>query len=200
MSIMCFGGKTKMITKGEKTKEIILEESRKLFAKKGFNLVTMKDVCEATGLSRGGLYSHFSGTKEIFEALMEKLNQVDTMDFEREIQIGKPATEILTCALSLLEEEMNNAKDSLSLAIYEYSAANPGAMDMYNKIGEEKWVTLIEYGILKGEFKPVNIDEIVTIILYVYQGVRMWSRIVSIPPENVRSVINHIKKQLLREE
>lgn len=189
-----------MITKGEKTKEIILEESRKLFAKKGFNLVTMKDVCEATGLSRGGLYSHFSGTKEIFEALMEKLNQVDTMDFEREIQIGKPATEILTCALSLLEEEMNNAKDSLSLAIYEYSAANPGAMDMYNKIGEEKWVTLIEYGILKGEFKPVNIDEIVTIILYVYQGVRMWSRIVSIPPENVRSVINHIKKQLLREE
>lgn len=189
-----------MITKGEQTKEKIINESRKLFAKKGFNQVTMKDVCEATGLSRGGLYSHFPGTKEIFEALLDRLNQEEKMDFQGEIEAGKTATEILTCALSLLEEEMKSSEDSLSLAIYEYSAKNPGVMDEYNKIGEEKWVSLIEYGILKGEFKYVNIDEIVTIILYVYQGIRMWSRIVTIPPENIRGIINNIKRQLLKEE
>ena len=38
----------------------------------GFKQVTMKDICEATQLSRGGLYSHFSSTGEVFKALLEK--------------------------------------------------------------------------------------------------------------------------------
>lgn len=189
-----------MITKGEKTKEFILEKAYEIFAKKGFSQVTMKDVCEATNLSRGGLYSHFSSTKEIFEAILKGLNKQEELDFYREIQERKPAAEILTRALSLLEKEMKSPEDSLSLAMYEYSATNPGVMDEYNKAGEEKWAALIEYGILKGEFKPVNIDEIVTVILYSYQGVRMWSRIITVEPSNIKAITTHIKKQLLKEE
>ena len=61
-----------MISKRERTREMVLETSYSLFARDGFNKVTMKDVCDATGLSRGGLYSHFAGTKELFEAILEK--------------------------------------------------------------------------------------------------------------------------------
>ena len=64
-----------MIGKKEKTRESILNASYTLFAKKGFKQVTMKDVCEVTGMSRGGLYSHFSGTEKLFEALLEKLTE-----------------------------------------------------------------------------------------------------------------------------
>ncbi len=39
-------------------------------SEKGFKRVTMKDVCEVTNMSRGGLYSHFSGTDKLFEALL----------------------------------------------------------------------------------------------------------------------------------
>ena len=42
-----------MTTKKEKTREMILDLSYPLFAKDGFNKITMKDICEATGLSRG---------------------------------------------------------------------------------------------------------------------------------------------------
>ena len=45
-----------MSAKGDKTKELICSEAYKLFAEKGFKEVTMKDICEKTGLSRGGLY------------------------------------------------------------------------------------------------------------------------------------------------
>ena len=44
-----------MAAKGEKTRESILNASYALFAKKGFKQVTMKDVCDVTNMSRGGL-------------------------------------------------------------------------------------------------------------------------------------------------
>ena len=44
---------TPPLTKGERTRERILENAADLFAEKGYTAVTMKDVCEATGLSRG---------------------------------------------------------------------------------------------------------------------------------------------------
>ena len=190
-----------MGTKKERTREHILEVSYRLFAKNGFNKVTMKDICEATNLSRGGLYSHFSSTRELFEAILEKINQKDEMNFQEEMERGVSAREILQNALVLMEDEMNHPEDSLSLAMYEYAGSvETDLMDHFNKIGEDRWTALIEYGIARGEFRNVNVDEMVTVILYVYQGVRMWSRIVTMTSENFKSITSHIKKQLLKEE
>ena len=190
-----------MSSKKERTRELIIEASYSLFAKYGFNRITMKDVCEATGLSRGGLYSHFPGTKEIFEEILEKINQKGEMNFQKEIKEKKPATEILERALRLMEDEMQHPEDSLSLAMYEYAGTvDKSLMNHFNRIGEEKWTALIEYGISTGEFYAVNVEEIVNVILYVYQGVRMWSRIVTMMPETFRSITSHIRRQLIKEE
>lgn len=190
-----------MSSKKERTRELIIEASYSLFAKYGFNRITMKDVCEATGLSRGGLYSHFPGTKEIFEEILEKINQKDEMNFQKEIEEGKSATVILERALGLMEDEMQHPEDSLSLAMYEYAGTvDKSLMNHFNRIGEEKWTALIEYGISTGEFYAVNVEEIVNVILYVYQGVRMWSRIVTMTPETFRSITSHIRRQLIKEE
>ena len=190
----------KLISKKERTREHILEKSYELFAKNGFQSITMKDVCEATDLSRGGLYSHFSGTKELFEAILDKINQKDAMNFSEEIEKGVSATDILNNALALMKDEMLHPEDSLSLAMYEYAGnTGNGVMDHFTSIGEEKWKALIEYGISGGEFNNVDVMEIVNIILYAYQGVRMWSRIVTMKPETIDSIISHIRKQLIKE-
>ena len=54
-----------MNRKGMETRQHIKTKARLLFAKKGFKEVTMKDICEATGLSRGGLYCHYDSTVRI---------------------------------------------------------------------------------------------------------------------------------------
>lgn len=187
-----------MSGKKDKTRELILERSYGIFAEKGFHKITMKDICEVTNLSRGGLYSHFSSTREIFEAILEKLNQKEEMNFYDEMKKGIPATEIMNRALALMEEEMNHPEDSLSLAMYEYSSdVDSNLMQHFNRIGEKKWKALIAYGMERDEFRKVNIDEMVNVILYAYQGVRTWSRIIPMTPDVFQSIINHIKKQLL---
>lgn len=55
----------------------------------------MKDIYEATGMSRGGLYSHFGSTREVFEVILKKINLKDEMDengklnLMRKIQVQK---------------------------------------------------------------------------------------------------------------
>ena len=185
-----------MATKGEKTRESILDASYALFAKKGFKQVTMKDVCGVTGMSRGGLYSHFSSTRQLFEALIEKITENSVMDFQGEIEKGSSAIAILEGALDLMEDEMKHPEDSLSIAVYEYAeTVDSDVMEQFNRITEEKWTKLIRYGIERGEFQDVNVGEIVNVILFSYQGVRMWSRIISMKPQTFRSIVDHTDRQ-----
>lgn len=127
--------------------------------------------------------------------------QKDEMNFQKEIEDGMAATDILDRVLALMRNEMEHSEDSLSLAMYEYSGTcSNDRMNYFNRIGEKKWSDLIEYGIVRGEFNTVNVKEIVHVILYAYQGVRMWSRIVSMTPEVYDSITNHIRKQLIKEQ
>lgn len=183
-----------MATKGEKTRESILDASYALFAKKGFKQVTMKDVCEATNMSRGGLYSHFSGTDQLFEALLERMSKMSATDFEDAVKKGSSAIKTLEDALKLMEEEMKHPEESLSIAMYEYAeTVDPHVMEQLNRNGEEKWKKLIRYGIDRGEFNDVDVTEIVNLILYSYQGIRMWSRIMPMKPGTFRSITENIK-------
>ena len=125
----------------------------------------------------------------------------DEMNFHKEMEEGMPATEILIRALELMKDEMEHSEESLSLAMYEYAGTiSKDMMDYFNKIGEQKWTDLINYGIARGEFREVDVFEMVNVILYVYQGVRMWSRIVSMTSEVFDSITDHIRKQLIKEE
>ena len=189
-----------MATKGERTRESIINESYSLFAGKGFKQVTMKDVCEVTGMSRGGLYSHFSGTDKLFEAVLEKITEESAMDIQGEIEKGISAVKILEKALDLMEKEMKHPEESLSIALYEYAeTVNSDVMERLNRNAEEKWKRLIRYGIKRGEFRNVSVDQIVNVILYSYQGVRMWSRIIPMKPKTFHSITDNIRNQLIGE-
>ncbi len=188
-----------MVTKGEQTRDFILKKAYSLFVKKGFKQVTMKDVCEITGMSRGGLYSHFSSTKEIFETILKNMTQKDQLDFQGEIKKGFSAVTIMDNALNLLEKEMCDSDASLSEAMYEYSeTVGSDMMTELNEISVKNWSVLIRYGIKTGEFNEVDVSEIVSILLYSYQGIRMWSRIIPVSNKTIRAVVMNIKRQLYK--
>lgn len=188
-----------MSTKGDLTKELIRKESYKLFADKGFKSVTMKDVCEATGLSRGGLYRHYESTEAIFEDIF--LHMSDNADdrIMTSISKGTEAVTILEDMFSILRAEILDAASSLSLPIYEYSDACGGTIfsDLNTK-GRKKWLALIEYGKEKGQFNIVDAGQVTDTILYSYQGLRMWSRVINMQEETVDNVLNQIRKILIK--
>lgn len=61
-----------MKTKGEITRDKILEVARELFNTKGFSATTINDLVEATGMQKGSLYFHFSGKNAIAREVMNE--------------------------------------------------------------------------------------------------------------------------------
>lgn len=58
----------------EDRKKEIRQAAMKVFLDKGFRNTIMNDIMEATGLSRGGLYHHYSSTYEILYDIMVEGN------------------------------------------------------------------------------------------------------------------------------
>lgn len=53
--------------------------------------------------------------------------------------------------------------------------------------------------LIPSEEMKLEVYPIVNVILYVYQGIRMWSRIVKMSPVVFDSITNYIRKQLVKE-
>lgn len=59
---------------------------------------------------------------------------------------------------------------------------------------------LLEYGMETKEFQPIDVEQVSDLILYYYQGLRMWSRVISFDEQVVEHYVRTIKQLLLREE
>ena len=194
-----------MSLRGEKTKQDIREKAYQLFAEKGFKDVTMKDICELTGLSRGGLYRHYESTGQIFLEIVNDFSNRQKSEVFTKMEQHIPAAAILEELLSRYANEMMDFENSISLAIYEFYS-NPAISKEENsvkkqyEISKSTWIELIRYGIDRKEFYPVDPESIFHVIIFTYQGVRMYSRLMRMDKGIPTQIINEIKRLLLSEE
>lgn len=185
--------------KGSLTKLRIKETARALFAGHGFRAVTMKDICDACALSRGGLYRYYPGTQQIFEEILKDLSDSDESFIRDGIKNKESASMLLEQLLAGMQAQMQDASASLSYAVFEYSlVCDNSFMSALNQRARDRWKALLSYGIECGEFNPVDTAQMTDTILYVYQGVRMWSRVIAIGPETCENIITKIRNDIER--
>lgn len=61
-----------MATKGDLTRQHIIEKSMQLFSVHGYFNTSIDSVVKATGLTKGGLYGHFRNKQEIWSAVYDE--------------------------------------------------------------------------------------------------------------------------------
>src|SRR5712692_7436391 len=59
------------MTKGEQTRQDIVEKAAPLFNQKGYEGTSLTDLMDATGLQKGGIYRHFSSKQELAAAAFD---------------------------------------------------------------------------------------------------------------------------------
>lgn len=194
-----------MNKRGEATRRRIRENACLLFAEKGFKEVTMKDICEITGLSRGGLYGHYESTKQIFKEIVDEMMESQEEEFHSKMERGLSAVHILDDILKRYQEEMIDSEGSLSVAIYEYfsmkeNADGENALYRQYLASYDTWKSFLQYGIDRGEFYPVDISAVFDLIIFSYQGVRMYSRLMPVDREIPERMMREIRNILVRKE
>lgn len=188
--------------KGLDTKERIKKAAYQLFADKGFKEVTMKDICDNTGLSRGGLYRHYESTEQIFSEIISAFLTVQNTELQEQIDNHSSAVDILNQLLEKYCLEMLDAKNSLSLAIYEYFSKK-GMEESDNLLSQQYqmsfslWDRLIRYGISRGDFRQVDSRAVFDIIVFSYQGVRMYSLLMDISEDVPHRMMKQIQSLLI---
>ncbi len=91
-------------SKGEQTREIIIQQAAMLFNEKGFAGCSMNDLMQATGLKKGGIYNHFANKDELAVAAFEHAIQVIEDEIRKITSRSQDEREIVVNILNFYRE------------------------------------------------------------------------------------------------
>ena len=190
-----------MSEKSAQKRNLILENAKNVFVERGFKNVTMKDIIEASGISRGGLYLYFSSTTEMFLEVLKREAAQDDDVFSETFTEETTAADILFLFLQEQKKELFRKKDNLTVAIYEYyfneSAQGKGKelkkqFDKATKLVAK----LIEAGVEEEVFYCEDCMGAALNIMYTFEGMKVASKTMGIKEATVDKEIDYILSQL----
>lgn len=59
-------------TKGERTAQRILDAAEMLFAQKGYEAASLRDIAAQAGIHQPGLYNHFASKEDLYRAVLDR--------------------------------------------------------------------------------------------------------------------------------
>lgn len=179
--------------KSTQKKQYIIEKAKEVFAQRGYKDVTMKDIVDACGISRGGLYLYFGNTKDLFEAVLEQQTQNTKSIYEASLPENATPGDQLLLYLDICKKEML-AKDNLITATYEYLFAN--AQDSVVSRQKEENARLLEQIITDGVKEEWMVCEnpatAAATISYAMEGLKVAAGTTGISEKAADDTINYI--------
>lgn len=167
------------------SRENILRKSLFLFLQMSYKDVTMKDIVESTGLSKGAFYHYFSGKEELFKEIAQQFFSFGALnydDFDKESLYGfyHQYVETLNSFFTTLYSDFRNETNSnapLNFFFIMFEAVNRFPeflnveLEMHKKDTEE-WKKVIIQAKQTGEIHSASGDEeIANLFLYCNDGV-----------------------------
>jgi AcrR family transcriptional regulator len=121
----------------EATRAALIATARALFAERGYAGVGTEEIVRAAGVTRGALYHHFAGKKELFEAVYE--------DVERQL-VEQIAASAISSATDPLEALHAGAQAFLD-ACEDPAVQRIALVDAPSVLGWEQWREIgLRYG------------------------------------------------------
>lgn len=159
-----------------KTRSLLIDVARKLFAQKGLNGTTMNDIAKASGKGRRTLYAYFANKEDIYSAVIEtevdrisdKMEEVAARDMEPELKI----TTLIYTHLNMVKEAVvrnGNLRAEFFRNIWMVEkvrkAFDHEELELYRRV--------IKEGCEKGQFHVKNEDLLADVIHYCIKGLEV---------------------------
>ena len=156
-----------------KTRDILIEVARQLFARKGIENTTMNDIAEASDKGRRTIYTYFKNKREIYNAVVQSESS----------QMLARLQELLKQPLTPEQKLMNFIFirfESVKEIVLRNGSLRAGFFRDVRKVERARRSTsaqefsilkqILSEGVQKGMFRIKHIDQTTTIMLYSLHG------------------------------
>jgi len=158
-------------------KEIILKEAALLFKEKGYGSSSMRDLAERVGVEAASMYNHIKSKDEILEEICfriagEYVSHISKLENEKSTYTEKIKSTINFHVRLMVEDAA-----AVSVTNNDWKSLREPKLSLFKTLRkgyEARFAALIEKGIEKKEFAPINISVAVFTILSALRWVELW--------------------------
>jgi AcrR family transcriptional regulator len=149
--------------------ERIREEATRLFVTRGYHGISMREIAEAVGVSKAGLYYHFKDKEDLFIAILTaNLEQIDRIITQAR-QTSQTARERISQIIQAILEQAPHQRAIIRLASQEMERLSQTARDQFDRLYQAKFIDQLEAilreGSARGELRPINTSAATWILL-----------------------------------
>lgn len=165
------------------TKEIILKTAYNLFLYNNYEAVTINNIIQATGLTKGGIYYYYASKEEIFKAVVNKYmleNHGDT-SFEHQslkefiqysIDFAKGKITKMVIENKDAQHEIPINYLSLMVTAFRYFPDYANIGNAFLKTQVDKWEKAIKKAIEKNEIRnDIDVPAMVATFMQINSGI-----------------------------
>jgi TetR/AcrR family transcriptional repressor of nem operon len=190
------------MTKAERTRQFIIEQSAPLFNTKGVAGTAMSDIMEATRMAKGGLYGHFESKDELSHAVVDYCLTSIGEKLTNAINQQKTAKGKLFAFIDFYSNPLNPPlKGGCPMVNFGMEADDTSSV-IKNKIkdgmewSEKRLITIINDGITNGEIKAdVNAKDLSIKIFAMLEGGTMITRVMN-DPGQISAIVRMLKTEI----
>jgi AcrR family transcriptional regulator len=160
----------------------ILEAAMNCFAHKGYHLTTMDDIAAELPFSKGLLYYYFKTKRDLFLAILKNWMDQSTIAWEMMLSPEDDATtqirQCLKYGVQLLTHSTDLAR--VEFEFYGELGRDPTISEAFKILFTEfraQFKTILEAGINRGEFRPLNTDALAAVLFGIYEGLAMQAMV-----------------------
>ena len=181
----------------EERQSQIMEAAMKVITRKGFSNARIDDIVNEAGLSKGAIYHHYEGKKDLFLALIDHWETQTFPDFYSRNGKERSASDTLRDFSEEIIKVFKTRSYVFQVEVEFWSLANQDdeirkrSQELYEKI-----INLFELVIIKGirekEFMKVDTRITAIYILSVFQGINWFC----IFDDKKINALNYIQKSI----
>jgi AcrR family transcriptional regulator len=163
----------------EERRRQILEAALRVFGEKGFHTANVSDVAAEAGVSQGTIYWYFDSKDELFEAALLSVFDQFGSETAEALDRFETASDKLR-ALATAMESFADVAESLFMMFLAYWTSSPRREEAgrwwIDLLVEYKdvLVGIVEEGVRRGEFRPVDAESLVWALMAAYDGLAAY--------------------------
>lgn len=187
-------------TKKERRQQI-MEAAITCFAENGFYETSMDDIVKVAGLSKGSLYWYFKSKRDLFKSLIEMWFEEIMDGLMEAVEHAESANEKLSVMVDAVKKTVA-LQPELARAQLEFFAMALRDEEIQNWLREnyalqrEFFAGIVQYGIERGEFRPLPADAVARMIMAYFDGAWLHQELLEARP-STEELLEEVKATVL---